>query len=62
MPKGGHVQGVNYKTTGGWAFSHRKMALNWPFSSIANIISAGPSARRILAGGFLAWSPARVGE
>jgi hypothetical protein len=62
LPKGGHVQGVNQKTTGGWTFSHREMALNWPFSSTASIIFAGPSGHRILAGGFLAWSPACVGE
>jgi len=31
------VQGVNQKTAGGWVFSHREMALNWPFKSSANI-------------------------
>ncbi len=62
LPKGGHVQGVNQKTAGGWVFSHREMALNGPFASTANIILAGPSGRRVLAGGFLAGSPARVGE
>ncbi len=62
LPKGGHVKGVNQKTTGGWVSSHRGMALNGPFSSTANIIFAGPSGDRILVGGFLAWSPPRVGE
>lgn len=62
LPKGGHVQGVNRKTVGGWVSSRREMALNWPFTSIANIIFAEPSGRRILAGGFLAGSPDRVGE
>jgi len=62
LPKGGHVHGVNQKTARGWVSSHREMALNWPFASTANIIFTGPSGRRILGGGFLAGSPAGVGE